>query len=584
MGSRRHINLPGVKVNLPPLTEKDLADVAVGAEMQVDFVALSFCREPSDVEELRRVLREHGSTARIVAKIEDQLAVKNIDEIIQTTDVIMVARGDLGIECPMEELPIIQRRIVKRCLQQGVPVIVATHMLESMIANPVPTRAEITDVANAVFEQADAIMLSGETTVGKYPVKCVEVMDKVAERIERSGGAGFAEEALLEDDRQKTVHSAVSLANSLPDAKIVVFTRRGTMADYVSNLRPNAPIYAFAPDLRSLPQARVNWGTYPHQLAFDPNPNRTIGAAINYLVEQKLAEIRRPPRHRQRHARRRGALRHHPAPRRAVTAALKHERHAELFELRLLLGEPLVAEAIEAALGAEVREEGVHLRAQIVAALAQADRPRLLLKGREDGARRFGIFAPVFERGHLVDEEGVALPLRDFEDARRGLVEDQHARGLELLRGENVSRWCPSPRRSRGRRGRASAMDGMSLAGGDEQAEAGPEIRLGEVDRLRALRRGGHRGNDEVDLAGLERGDEAGEGQVLNLDGLPEMRAERTGEIDAHAGGLRPLHRASRRADRRAPCRRRACDPAARPLAQKQARRRAKRRRVIAAV
>jgi pyruvate kinase len=201
-----------------------------------------------------------------------------------------VARGDLGIECPMEDLPIIQRRIVKRCLAKGVPVIVATHMLESMITNPVPTRAEITDVANAVFEQADAIMLSGETTVGKYPVQCVEVMHKVATRIERSGGAGFAEEALLEDDRQKTVHSAVSLANSLPDSKIVIFTRRGTMADYVSNLRPNAPIYAFSPTYEVVRKLIINWGTYPHYLAFDPNPNRTIGAAINYLVEAGLAK------------------------------------------------------------------------------------------------------------------------------------------------------------------------------------------------------------------------------------------------------------------------------------------------------
>lgn len=290
MGSRRHINLPGVKVNLPPLTEKDLADVAVGAEMQVDFVALSFCREPSDVDELRQVLRSHDSTARIVAKIEDQLAIKNIHEIIQTTDVIMVARGDLGIECPMEDLPIIQRRIVKRCLVKGVPVIVATHMLESMIANPVPTRAEITDVANAVYEQADAIMLSGETTVGKYPVQCVEVMHKVATRIERSGGAGFAAEAILEDDRQKTVHSAVSLANKLPDAKIVIFTRRGTMADYVSNLRPNAPIYAFSPTFEICRKLSINWGTYPHHLAFDANPNRTIGSAISTLLQAGLAK------------------------------------------------------------------------------------------------------------------------------------------------------------------------------------------------------------------------------------------------------------------------------------------------------
>ena len=173
LGSRRHINLPGVNVNLPALTEKDIADVALGCELGVDFIALCFCRGPEDMVLLKKPSPSHGSTARAIAKIEDQLAVNNIDAIIEESDGIMVARGDLGIECPMEELPIIQRRIVKTCLRVDRPVIVATHMLESMISNPIPTRAEVTDVANAVFEQADAIMLSGETTVGKYPVQCV---------------------------------------------------------------------------------------------------------------------------------------------------------------------------------------------------------------------------------------------------------------------------------------------------------------------------------------------------------------------------------------------------------------------------
>jgi pyruvate kinase len=286
MGSRRHINLPGVKVNLPPLTEKDLADVAVGAELGVDFMALSFCREPSDVDALRKALREHHSAARIVAKIEDQLAVKNINEIIRKTDLVMIARGDLGIECPMEDLPIIQRRIVKRCITYGVPVIVATHMLESMITNPVPTRAEVTDVANAVFEEADAIMLSGETTVGKYPLKCVEALVKIANRLERSGGMGFAGEAILEDVRQKTVRSAVSLANSIPDALIVIFTRRGTMADFVANLRPRtADIHAFAPTWELCRRLILNRGVLPHYLPFDTNPVRTIASAENYLIE-----------------------------------------------------------------------------------------------------------------------------------------------------------------------------------------------------------------------------------------------------------------------------------------------------------
>src|SRR5205085_3347372 len=163
LGSRRHINLPGVRVNLPPMTEKDIADVTLGTELGVDLVALSFVREEEDIKELRRLLHDQQSKALIVAKIEDQSAVHSIDEIIKVADLVMVARGDLGIECPMEELPIIQRRIVKLSIRFGKPVVVATHMLESMILNPLPTRAEITDVANAVFEQADAVMLSGET-------------------------------------------------------------------------------------------------------------------------------------------------------------------------------------------------------------------------------------------------------------------------------------------------------------------------------------------------------------------------------------------------------------------------------------
>ncbi len=295
MGSRRHINLPGVKVNLPPLTEKDLADVALGAELGVDFVALSFCREPGDVEVLRKTLGEHGCNARIIAKIEDQLAVKNIAGIIAAADLIMVARGDLGIECPMEELPIIQRRIVKRCIELGRPVIVATHMLESMISNPVPTRAEVTDVANAVFEQADAIMLSGETTTGKYPVECVRVLDRIAQRIERSGGLGFAANAVLDNDREKTVRSAVVLANSLPDAHIVIFTRRGMMANYVSCQRPEyAAIYAFAPTWELCRKLTLNRAVHPAYLPFESTPDRTIGSAENYLSENRLV---RPGEH-----------------------------------------------------------------------------------------------------------------------------------------------------------------------------------------------------------------------------------------------------------------------------------------------
>ncbi|HEY8835431.1 MAG TPA: pyruvate kinase [Chthoniobacterales bacterium] len=289
LGSRRHINLPGVRVSLPPLTEKDLEDVALGVELKVDFVALSFARKKSDLQELRRVLKKARSRAQVVAKIEDQSAVRHIGQMIEAADVVMIARGDLGIECPMEELPIIQRKIVKSCLRIGKPVIVATHMLESMIENPVPTRAEVTDVANAVFEQADAIMLSGETSTGRYPVECVKVFDRIARRIERSGGAGYGKDAILEDARQKTCASAVVLANSLPRANLVVFTHHGTMARYVSNLRPeSAPIFAFTPSDEVFRQIVICWGTHPIMLEFADDPHSTIESAIKYLSQKKL--------------------------------------------------------------------------------------------------------------------------------------------------------------------------------------------------------------------------------------------------------------------------------------------------------
>ncbi len=289
LGSRRHVNLPGVHVNLPPLTEKDLADISLGVELGVDFVALSFVRQKSDLDELRGVLVEKKSKALIIAKIEDQLAVRAITEMIEGADVIMIARGDLGIECPMEELPIIQRRIVKSCLRLGKPVIVATQMLESMITNPLPTRAEITDVANAVFEQADAIMLSGETSLGRYPVECIRVLNRVALRIERSGGAGYAESAILGDKRQKTVASAVVLANSLTNSKIIVFTRHGAMARNVSKLRPeNAPIFAFTSSEEVYRQLSIYWGVYPVRISFTADPNATIEAAEKSLRGTKL--------------------------------------------------------------------------------------------------------------------------------------------------------------------------------------------------------------------------------------------------------------------------------------------------------
>jgi pyruvate kinase len=288
MGSRRHINLPGVRVKLPALTEKDIADLEVGMECKVDLVALSFVREAADVKTLRDFLTKHGhGHVQIVAKIEDQSAVKNINEIIDAADGVMVARGDLGVECPYEELPIIQRKIVKKCVQSIKPVIVATHMLESMISNPLPTRAEITDVANAVFEEADAIMLSGETTVGKYPARCVEVLDRVAKRIERSGSISFHDTIQVRGSKHSVVASAVHMANNLKADGICIFTRSGNMAYTCAGLRPrHTPIFAFTPDKALANQLCLRYGVTSIVLPFEDDPEVTIVAAEQILMNR----------------------------------------------------------------------------------------------------------------------------------------------------------------------------------------------------------------------------------------------------------------------------------------------------------
>ncbi|HEY3761402.1 MAG TPA: pyruvate kinase [Verrucomicrobiae bacterium] len=288
LGSRRHINLPGVKVSLPALTAKDINDVKLGLELNVDFIALSFVREARDLMQLRELFDKSKPQPFVIAKIEDQQALINLDSIVKETDGVMVARGDLGIEIPYEELPIVQRRIVKTCLRHGKPVIVATHMLESMIESPMPTRAEVTDVANAVYEEADAIMLSGETTVGKYPLKCIEVFDRIACRIERSGSAQYHDSAELTSPREKLVKSAVVMADELKAAAILVFTRHGHMAMYTAWMRPRySPIYALCDNEVYANQLTLNWGITPFVTEFDfINPQNTIENALKGFKEE----------------------------------------------------------------------------------------------------------------------------------------------------------------------------------------------------------------------------------------------------------------------------------------------------------
>jgi pyruvate kinase len=291
LGSRRHINLPGVRVNLPALTDKDIQDVELGIELGVDFIAMSFCREAEDVLKLKAILEYRKAHQKIIAKLEDQEGVRNLNAIIEEADGVMVARGDLGIEVPYEELPIIQRRIVKSCVIRGKPVIVATHMLESMIENPSPTRAEITDVSNAVFEQTDAIMLSGETSVGKYPVKCIEIMDRIACRVERSGGANYSELARMDSLGAKMVKSANVMAREVSADALIVFTRTGGMARNAAWLRPlHSPLYAFTENPKLLNQLTLNWGIQPFFLTFNDDPAKNFENAIAVLKEKGLVK------------------------------------------------------------------------------------------------------------------------------------------------------------------------------------------------------------------------------------------------------------------------------------------------------
>ena len=285
--SRRHINLPGVKVRLPPLTAKDRADIAVGVSEQVDYIALSFVREADDVDILRRMLSDWKSTARIIAKIEDQSGLANLDEIIVAADALMVARGDLGIEVPMEELPIIQKRAIEACIRRQKPVIVATQLLESMIESPVPTRAEVSDIAAAVWSTADAIMLSGETTTGRYPVECVQFMKRVAGRIEGSAPKGYNEALVPKTRGDRLLRAAVVLAQELGESGIVAFTKTGQFPHTLSALRAwKCPIYAFTDDPQVFRHMLLMWGVEPFLMKFMPGPEETVREAFAYLMRR----------------------------------------------------------------------------------------------------------------------------------------------------------------------------------------------------------------------------------------------------------------------------------------------------------
>ncbi|HEV2172316.1 MAG TPA: pyruvate kinase [Nitrospira sp.] len=286
--SKRHVNLPGVRVNLPAITQKDTKDILFGLERDVDFIALSFVREAGDIQQLKALMGEKVGKVKIVAKIEDQEGVRNLEEIIKESDCIMVARGDLGVEINLEDLPNVQRTIVQMCAEYGKRVIVATHLLESMIHNPHPTRAEVTDVANAIYEEADAVMLSGETTVGKYPVKCVEYLRKIALKSETIPGLQFAKRLRNAGNKQQLAAAAVQLAEGVKAKGIVVITRRGLMADLVANCRPfSTNIYAFTNMSQPRRTMMLNRGVFPFKIDFSSDPEKTLQTAFRILKDRE---------------------------------------------------------------------------------------------------------------------------------------------------------------------------------------------------------------------------------------------------------------------------------------------------------
>ncbi|WP_188067415.1 pyruvate kinase [Brevibacillus brevis] len=265
--SKKGVNVPGVKINLPGITEKDAQDIEFGIEQGVDFIAASFVRKASDILEIRKILERHNVRIDIIAKIENQEGVDNVDEILVVTDGIMVARGDLGVEIPAEEVPLVQKKLIKKCNELAKPVITATQMLDSMQRNPRPTRAEASDVANAIFDGTDAIMLSGETAAGKYPVESVETMVRIAVRAEQE--LNYREILYAQAQlKQVTITDAISQAVSnaaldLDAAAIITATESGHTARMVSKFRPKAPIVAVTPHEAIIRRLALVNGVYP---------------------------------------------------------------------------------------------------------------------------------------------------------------------------------------------------------------------------------------------------------------------------------------------------------------------------------
>ena len=271
LGEHKGINLPGVTVSAPALSDKDIADLEFAVKMQVDFIAISFVRRGEEVLDLKRRIAALGGHQAVIAKIERPEAIERFDEILDATDIVMLARGDLGVELPLDELPQIQKRIIGQCNDAAVPVITATQMLESMTAHPRPTRAEVSDVANAIYDGTDAVMLSGETASGQYPVDAIEVMADIARKADAAliAAAPYARIIRMRESGIRKgrgnfgdaiCQSACRVANAIGARRIVCFTKTGATAALIARYRPNVPITALAMDDAISRRCAVVWG------------------------------------------------------------------------------------------------------------------------------------------------------------------------------------------------------------------------------------------------------------------------------------------------------------------------------------
>ncbi|ENQ3107655.1 pyruvate kinase [Bacillus sp. 491mf] len=289
------VNVPNVKIRLPGITEKDKQDILFGIGQQVDYIAVSFVRKATDILEVRDILAAYNAShIRIIAKIENQEGIENIKEIVEVTDGIMVARGDMGIEIPAEYVPIIQKQLIHTCNTLGKPVITATQMLDSMQRNPRPTRAEASDVANAIFDGTDAIMLSGETAAGEYPVEAVQMMDKIALQVEESSLFQNQKQSLHNDHKQITETigaAAVQAAYSLQAKAILTPTKSGYTAQMISKYRPNTPIIATTSEQSVMQQLALVWGIYPLFTPQKQTTDEVIEQAISKAKERQLVSM-----------------------------------------------------------------------------------------------------------------------------------------------------------------------------------------------------------------------------------------------------------------------------------------------------